>query len=175
MFESLKNKFKEHNESNSPENMSFDFKLFFIYHIAMMVLFGARPIDDPLIQVIFASVIFTTLCIISIIHKFKYSWSWPGLTLTSIPAIIFNLVFLYAFFAFSSYAMAGNIDIPDIQNADFEALIKQSWTTMVKAFNHPVLTPWFLGGAGIVAFNILSSLKVVSLKKDEFEAQCNVS
>ncbi|ELR63155.1 hypothetical protein C942_04051 [Photobacterium marinum] len=38
-----------------------------------------------------------------------------------------------------------------------------------------MFTPWFLAGAGIGFMNSLVSLKIVTLKKSEFEAQCRNS
>lgn len=175
MLESLLNKFKAKNEKHSPGNMSFDFKLFFVYHIAMMILFGERPIESPLNQAMFAMALGIALIVASIIYKAKYNWSWPGLSVTSIPIVIFNIIFLYAFFAFSAYTIVSNGNIPDIKNTDILLLIQESWGVMLQAFNHPALTPWFLGGAGIMVFNTLSSLNLVCSNKDEFEAQCNVS
>ena len=171
----LLKKNEEKNEENSPQNMSFDFKLFFVYHIAMMILFGARPIDNPINQAIFAGSIGTAILIISVAHKIKYRWNWPGLSWTSIPASIFNLAFLYGFFAFAGYSMNPNVSAPDFLRTDIFALLQELWTIMLQGFNLPTFTPWFLAGIGIMVFGILSNLKLVTLKKDEFEAQCNPS
>ncbi len=175
MFEKLKKQIKDKNESNSPQNMSFDFKLFFAYHIAMMILFGARPIEDPFCQAMFALALGGVLFVLSLTNKIKRNWSWPGLSISSIPTTIFNLVFLYLFFAFAAYSMNPKVGVPDFENTELTVLLQDSWAVMQHAFNQPVFTPWFLAGAGIMVFNILTNLKLVCLKKDEFEAQCNGS
>lgn len=118
MFESLRKKIRENNEDNSSKNISFDFKLMFLYHIFMMILFGVRPLDNSVDQVLFAFALGFLLFAISIIHKFKAKWRWPGLSLTSIPGVIFNIVFSYVFFAFAAYSMNANIPAPDFQSDD---------------------------------------------------------
>jgi len=84
----------------------------------MMILFGVRPLDNSVDQVLFAFALGFLLFAISIIHKFKAKWRWPGLSLTSIPGVIFNIVFSYVFFAFAAYSMNANIPAPDFQSDD---------------------------------------------------------
>ena len=113
--------------------------------------------------------------LVSFFNKLKSNWSWPGLSITSIPAITFNLAFTYIFLAFASYAMTTGGDFPDVSFANFEPLLIESWTVILKAASNPVFTPWYLAGLGIAFMNSMVSLKVATLKKSEFEAQCGNS
>tara|TARA_R110001583_G_scaffold118468_1_gene269895 strand:- start:235 stop:762 length:528 start_codon:yes stop_codon:yes gene_type:complete len=175
MFETIKKKINESNEENSPKNMSLDFKLMFVFHIAMMILLVIRPIDNAQDQVIFSLILASVLVAISIGHKMKNKWSWPGLKIMSIPGVIFNLLFLYVFFAFTAYAMTPNtmpssIELDSILTRAVEAL-----PVIVDAIFIPAFTPWYMAGLGIFLFNILSSLNLTTQKKSEFEAQCENS
>ena len=172
MFETIKNKLDESNKENSPKNMSFDFKLMFVYHIAMMVLFGARPIDNAYDQIIFAIALGVILIVASGFHKLKHNWSWPGLDIMNIPGVIFSLLFFYVFFGFTAYAMNPDIPEPEIQLDNLPAIAKEAWPIIMQAISIPTFTPWYLAGFGIVAFNILSSLNLANQKKSEFESQC---
>jgi len=175
MFESIKRKLDEQNKDNDQENMSFDSKLMFVYHIVMMILFGLRPIANPIHQVYLAIVLLVALVLISFIHKLKSKWSWPGISFSSIPSITFNLIFTYAFLAFVSYTMTSGGDLPAVSLANIEALAIESWGVILQAASVPVFTPWFLAGIGIAIMNSLVSLKLATLKKSEFEAQCSNS
>ena len=156
-------------------NMSFDFKLMFVYHIAMMVLFVTRPIDSAYGQILLAVVLGVLLTVASAIHKVKHNWSWPGIKITSIPSVILSLLFLYMFFSFTAYAMNPNIPIPEVQFNNLPTLAIEAWPIIVQAISIPVFTPWYLAGIGIVAFNVLSSLNFATQKKSEFESQCGNS
>ena len=172
MFESIKNKFIEGNKNSSIRNISFDFKLMFVYHITMMVLFCVRPPINAKLQIIFTMLLAITLFIVSIIHKVKSRWVWPGLSLLSIPSIIFQLIFLYLFFTLASYSMNSSYSVADIPFDSLTLFVKETWPIILQAMYRPVLTPWFFAGFGIVMFNILGSLSLVTQDKSEFESQC---
>lgn len=155
--------------------MSFDFKLMFVFHIVMMALFGARPFDNAKDQILLAIGLGCVLVIVSIVHKMKSKWSWPGLTAMSIPGAALNVVFLYIFFAFAAYTMHPSIPVPEIEFSSIIQLIGKSWPVILQAISIPVVTPWYLAGVGIVVFNVLTSLKIVTIKKAEFESQCRDS
>lgn len=175
MLDSLKNKINKNQQKTSNENISFDYKLFFAYHLGMMVLFGARPIEEPINQAIFAGALGITMLILSIAHKIKYRWQRPSLTMANFTAALLNFAILYGFLAFAAYTLTPNISTPDFDNIDLMTLIQESWGVLMYAFNLPDLTPWFLAGAGIMVFNVLSRLKQVTIKQDEFKAQCKVN
>ena len=175
MFEAIKRKLDEQNKDNDPKNMSVDFKLMFVYHIVMMILFGFRPIDNPINQVYLAIAVLLALVVASSIHKLKSNWSWPGLSFSSIPSIIFNLVFTYAFLAFASYAITTGGEFPKLSLANIESLLNDSLGVILKAASKSVFTPWYLAAAGICLMNVLTSLNLATTKKTEFEAQCKTS
>jgi hypothetical protein len=175
MFESIKRKLDDQNKDNDPKNMSLDFKLMFVYHIAMMILFGLKPISNPLHQVYLAITLMLALILVSFFNKLKSNWSWPGLSISSIPAITFNLAFTYIFLAFASYAMTTGGSFPDVSLSNLESLLIESWSVILQAASNPVFTPWYLAGIGIAFMNSMVSLKLATLKKTEFEAQCSNS
>ena len=114
MFESIKRKLDDQNKDNEPKNMSLDFKLMCVYQIAMMILFGLGSISNPLYQVYLAITLILALILVSFFNKLKSHWSWPGLSISSIPSITFDLVFTYLFLAFSSYAMTTEGNFPAV-------------------------------------------------------------
>ncbi|MBT1065901.1 hypothetical protein KJY73_20170 [Bowmanella sp. Y26] len=172
MFESIKRKLDEQNKDNDPKNMSLDFKLMFAYHIVMMILFGFRPIENPIHQAYLAIALIMALILASLIHKLKSNWSWPGLSFISIPSITFNIVFTYIFLAFASYAMTKGGNFPAISLDNIEGLVIESWGVILQTASNPIFTPWYLAGLGIAFMNSMVSLKLATLKKSEFEAQC---
>jgi hypothetical protein len=172
MFKTLRKKIGEKNESDSFKSMSFDYKLFTVYHVAMMILFALNPIERPLNQAVFALTLGVSLLATSIFYKIARNWSWPGISAGCIPVVIFNILSYYIFFASAAYMMTPNKHMPGLTTTNIKIFLHETWAVTWQAFNQPIFTPWFLAGAGIVAFNILSSLKLVNLKKDEFEAQC---
>ena len=175
MFESIKRKLEAQSKESDPKNMSLDFKLMFVYHIVMMILFGTRPLDNPIHQAYLAACLASILIIVSSVHKLKANWSWPGLSFTSIPSLALNMIFIYVFLAFSSYAITTGGQLPSVSVANIEALAIESWSIVIQAASIPTLTPWFLGAVGIAFMNSMVSLKLATLTKSEFETQCNHS
>ena len=175
MLKSIRRKLDDQNKDNEPKNMSLDFKLMCVYQIAMMILFGLRPISNPLHQVYLAITLILALTLVSFFNKLKSNWSWPGLSISSIPSIIFDLVFTYLFLAFSSYAMTIGGNFSDVSLANLESLLMESWEVILQAASNPVFTPWYLVGIGIAFMNSMVSLKLATLKKSDFEAQCSSS
>ncbi|WP_036801695.1 hypothetical protein [Photobacterium marinum] len=173
MLKFLKRNLKDQN--NNSEDMSLDFGLMFVYHIAMMILFALRPISNPIHQVYLALVLLVVLVLISSFHKLKCNWSWPGLAFSNVSSLIVNLISTYIFFAFVSYTITSAGDFYEISLENIDVLIIESWNVILQAASNPVFTPWFLAGAGIGFMNSLVSLKIVTLKKSEFEAQCRNS
>ncbi|WP_444915939.1 hypothetical protein [Microbulbifer sp. TRSA007] len=175
MFDSIRKKINQKNEDNSPQNVSLDFKLMFVYHIAMMVLFATRVVDDSSAQASFALVLGLVLVLISTIHKFRAQWKWPGLGIFGVPSALMGVIFVYAFLAFAAYSINPEAEVPSLHEVNYFDLISESWVIIKQVASLPALTPWFLAGAGIGVFNLLSSLKLVATKKSEFEAQCTNS
>lgn len=152
--------------------ISLGFKLMFVYHIVMMVLFIFRPIENPNHQLYLAISLVIIFVLMLVGHKKIKNWFWPGLSFSSIPSVLFNLVFIYIFFAFFSYSMRVTANYPKISLENIQPLFIESWEVMLQAASVPALTLWFLAGLGILIMNSLVSLKLASLKKEGFEAQC---
>jgi hypothetical protein len=175
MFDTFRKGIKQINKDENPKKFSFDFKLMLAYQIVMMTLFVLRPIDSPLHQTYLAVFLAFMLIIISIFHKLRSNWSWPGLSFTSIPSIAFNLVFTYIFLGFSSYIVIPGEKSLEFTFANIESLLIESWGVILQAASIPVLTPWFLSGVGIAFMNSTVSLNLATLKQSEFNAQCGNS
>jgi len=171
MFKSIRNKLNETNNDEIKE-ISLDFKLMFVYHIAMMFLFGTRILDDSIGQALFALVLFIVLVVISALHKIREKWKWPGISMFILPSALLNLAFVYAFLAFVGYTINPDFVLPNLQSINLAVLVTESWAAIITAASYPAMTPWYLAGIGIGAFNLLSNLKLVTSKKSEFEAQC---
>ena len=171
MFKTIRKKFSETNNDEIKES-SLDFKLMFVYHIAMMFLFGTGILDDSITQALFALALFILLVVISALHKLKEKWRWPGISIFILPSALLNLVFVYAFIAFAGYTINPNFVLPNLQSINLTVLITESWGVIITAASYPAKTPWFLAGIGIGVFNLLSNLNLVTSKKSEFEAQC---
>ncbi len=88
MFESIRKKIKVQNRDNSPKNMSFDFKLMFVYHITIMVLFGTGIIDSAVNEALLALVLGVVLLTLSVLRKIKSKWKWPGIGILSVPSAV---------------------------------------------------------------------------------------
>lgn len=163
----------EYNKDNPLNSMSFDFKLMFVYHIAMMILFGAQPFAGAGAQIQFAALLAGVLIIIAATYRIKCRWRWPGFSAKTIPCVILNLIFIYTFFAFSAYSLISNVPTPQITLQGLPDLAIEAWPIIIQAASIPTLTPWYLAGTGILAFNILSSLNLVTQSQSQFMAQCS--
>ena len=164
-FETWRERINKKNEDRSYKNTSFDFKVFGIYHIAMMILFAASPFDNANDQALVALILGFILFGGSVAHKIVTKWKWPGLSPTSIPGSAFNVLFIYIFLAFASYSMTPEIDLPSITIENIAATFEESKSVIMQAASRPRFTPWYLAGIGIGVFNVLSSLNLVSLRK----------
>jgi hypothetical protein len=170
MFEAIRKKIDEQNKDNNPKNMSLDFKLMFVYHISMMVLFGTRVLDNAADQAWFALILFIVLVLISVAHRFREKWKWPGIGILGIPLSLLGVGFVYAFLAFAAYSMNPDLVFPNFKDIRYIDLIADSWSAIITAASVPVFTPWFLAGVGIGVFNLLSSLKLVRVNLVNFFA-----
>lgn len=161
MFRSIFTKTKEQNKKMAPEKISFDFKIMFVYHITMMLLFVTHAIDKAFTQAMLALALGIILVIVSVWHKQKTNWKWPGLKPSSLPKILFNLIVMYAFFSIAAHTARPKMDNFDFNNPDYLKLITDSWRVILKAASDPFFTPWYLAGVGICVFNLLSDLNLI--------------
>lgn len=125
--------------------MSFDFKLFFVFHGCMMVLFiigRAFPIE-VLIGIVGA--LLFVLAGLSIHHRIKSEWHWPGVGIKGLLGVVFSVA-LGLFFLGAA-------------------------TPRISPLN-PTFFPWFAAGGGIILFWILSGLKIVFQSESEFQGHC---
>ncbi|MBM4050520.1 MAG: hypothetical protein FJ279_35950 [Planctomycetes bacterium] len=127
------------------KEMSFDFKLFFVFHGCMMVLFmvgRAIPIQ-ALITIV--SALLVVLAGLSIHHRTKFDWHWPGVGIKGVLSAVLSIA-LGLFFLGAA-------------------------TPRISPLN-PAAFPWFAAGGGIIVFWILSSLKIVFQSESEFQSHC---
>ncbi len=172
MSDSIKNKTTDGKDGGDTKDISFDFKLMFVYHITMMFLFMFNPIEEPLKQLEFAVTLSILLIIASVVHKLRTNWTWPGLSRSSIPSAIFTLIFTYSFLVFSSSTISNMDIISNIDLESLESLMVKSWRSILNAASNPTFTPWYLAGAGIGLMNILVALNLATHKKSAFKVQC---
>lgn len=168
-------RFGQNRKDTNLKDMSLDFKLMFVYHISMMVLFASTFIRNPIHQVYFAAVLATVLVAISITHKYKSNWSWPGFKLSGLLSALFNLVFIYVFLVFSANLLGFSAHGFPQNIESVKVILAEAPDAILLAASNPKLTPWYLGAFGIGIMNILISLRLATLKKDDFEAQCEGS
>lgn len=160
-------------DSNQDSNKgTFDTKLQLVYHLAMMFLFIAKPIADAMQQVYLALLLLIILVAVSCIHKIQSNWTWPGLSISSLPSLVVGLGFTYAFLAFAAYSMVHGEGFPHLSVENFTTKLVEAWPVIKTAALNPVYTPWFLVGLGIAFMNAMVSLRFATLKQSEFDAQC---
>lgn len=158
--------------STKDDTISFDYKLMFFYLFTMGGLAVFNPLDNAIQQVQLAGALLAILCIISIVHKVKHKWSWPGCSLLIIPSILFHLFTSYVMVSFVSYILAGEGHLPSISLAQFLPVLAASFDMIVLAASSPVVTPGYLAGFGILLMNIMVSVKLSTPKTSGFIAQC---
>jgi hypothetical protein len=127
-------------------DMSVDFRLFFAYHISMMVMMIAGQGELSVrIELVITALLVMVLMAISIVHRKENNWRWPGVQGRDIV-----------------YAVGGVVLI---------ALFLYGATPLFPPSTGAAL-PWYLAGLGIGTFNVLSSLKVVNASEADFLMNC---
>ncbi|MBN2702588.1 MAG: hypothetical protein JXR23_00115 [Pontiellaceae bacterium] len=127
------------------KEMSFDFKLFFVFHGCMMLLFMVGrvfPIEVLIEIVIILLVVLTGL---SLRHRMKSGWHWSGVGIKGVLGSVFSVA-LGLFFLGSATPRISPLQ--------------------------PTFFPWFAAGGAIILFWILSCLKVVFQSESEFQSHC---
>jgi len=127
------------------KDMSYDFKLFFAFHICMMILLITGNAIGVVIKLAITVLLAGILLFLSLAHRKKSQWHWPGVTarnvINAIVTIIFGGIFLYAGYPLFSPA-------------------------------NPRLLPFYLAALGIIFFNTLFFLKIVCMAEAEFLRSC---
>jgi hypothetical protein len=135
---------KEPNPKQS-KDMSFEFKLMFVYHGCMMVLFMTGGNFSVRQELLFAAALLLVLGTISMHHRRSNGWCWQGATaknrLAALGGAVLTGVFLYA---------ASPLFPP----------------------SNPRFLPWYLAGFGIGLFNFLQSLRLVHSSEAAFLSDC---
>jgi hypothetical protein len=130
------------------KDMSFEFKLMFVYHGCMMVLFVTGGNFSVRQELLFAGALLFVLGSISMHHRRSNGWHWQGATaknrLAALGGVVLTVVFLYA---------ASPLFPP----------------------SNPRFLPWYLAGFGIGLFNFLQSLRLVHSSEAVFLADCGNS
>jgi hypothetical protein len=127
------------------KDMSFDFKLMFVYHGCMMILFitgGAFSLHQELT---IAGALLLVLITLSIRHRRLTGWRWQSVK----P---------------KNYAMAAGV-------IALMGVFLYAATPLVPASN-PRFLPWFLAGFGIGAFNVLQAVRLVYPSEAAFLVDC---
>jgi hypothetical protein len=127
------------------KDMSFDFKLMFVFHGCMMILFiigGALSVRQELD---FTSALLVVLASLSIRNRRISGWHWHGVkskdVLMASGIVALMSVFLYA------------------ATPQFSPLSSR-------------FLPWYLAGFGIGAFNVMQQLRLVFPSNQAFLADC---
>lgn len=126
--------------------MSVDFRLMFAYHGSMMVMMMAGVGLSLQQEILITIALVTALVSISLRHRARLGWQWPGAKGKDVLTAIGTAI-LVVFFLFSA--------------------------TPLFPIDSRIL-PWYLGGAGIGTFGILSALKIATGTETEFLLHCTV-
>ena len=127
------------------KEMSFDFKLFFVFHGCMMVLFMIGRAFPIQVLIGIVSLLLVVLTSLSIRHRVKSVWHWPGVGVKGVLGVVFSIAVGLFFLG--------------------------SVTPRISPLNSAFF-PWFAAGGGIILFWILSGLKIVFLSESEFQSYC---
>jgi|GEM_PF-1636163 len=127
------------------KEMSLDFKLMFVYHGSMMVLFIAGQDLSVRQEITLTGILAVVLVAISLRHRRVMNWRWPSVRPRNVLWASFGAVAI-AFFLFSA--------TPLFPPSDHHAL------------------PWYFAGLGIGVFGILTSLRVVNTSEADFLLNC---
>lgn len=130
---------------NQWKDLSFEFRLMFVYHGCMMVLMIIGGSFSSRQELVFTGVLLFMLTSLSIRHRRAAGWRWQGVKsknlLGAAGGAALTGVFLYA-------------------------------ATPHFPPSNPRFLPWFLAGFGIGTFNVLRALRLVHGSEAEFLADC---
>lgn len=127
------------------KDTTLDFKLLFVYHGTMMVMFAAGQSLTVREEVLVTLLLLAVLVAISIRHRRKTNWHWPGIGFREFLYALWA-IFVVGFFLFGATPLFPPLELSTL--------------------------PWYLAGIGIGLFGILSALRVVSNSETEFLRQC---
>jgi hypothetical protein len=121
---------------------SLEYQGMFAYHIAMMAMMVTGLVPVPY-EIAVAGGIVAVIATASIGRRQSLDWQWPGLA-------------RYDLLKAALIVAAGAVFLY-VATVNFKA-------------DDPHLMPWFLAGLGIILFNVLSQLKLVTFSEEAFAA-----
>jgi hypothetical protein len=127
------------------KDMSVDFRLLFVFHGSMMVLMMTGGGLSLLQEVFIVATLVAILVSISMRHRARTNWHWPGVGDKDVLSAIGAAVAI-AFFLFGATPL-----FPPLS---------------------PRILPWYLAGINIGIFGILSALKLVHASEVDFLLHC---
>jgi hypothetical protein len=137
---------KSENYPRKWRDMSFDYKLMFVYHGCMMLLFAGGGFFTTRQELVFVAVLVPSLTTLSLRHRSQVGWRWQGVSnkeiFLALGEVILVVVFLYA-------------------------------ATPLFPPRTPQALPWYLAGAGIGAFGLLGALNLARGSEAQFLADCH--
>lgn len=125
--------------------MSLDFKLMFVWHGCMMILFATGGFFTTRQELIFAAILMTVLLLLAMRHRRTRNWHWQGVEPKQVfgagGGVLLTIAFLFA-------------------------------ATPLFPPSKPQALPWYLAGFGIGAMNFLSALRLARTSESQFIADC---
>lgn len=129
-------------------DMSFEFRLMFVYHGSMMLLMVLGGAISAGLEAAIAAALLAVFAVLSARRRQAMGWRWGGAGLKGVLGAVLAVA-LVAFFLFAV-------------------------TPLFPPFNAQAL-PWYLAGVGIGLFNVLQSLKFVHLAEADYVADCRAA
>jgi hypothetical protein len=127
------------------EDMSLDFKLMFVYHGCMTILFIVGGAFSTKQELGIAGVLVAVIMSISMRHRREAGWRWQGIETKNLLMAAGGLA-LTGFLLFSA--------------------------TPLFPPSNPSALPWYLAGFGIGTFNFLQALRVIQPSEAAFLTDC---
>ena len=121
--------------------MSYDFKLMFLYHVSMMVLFSTGQALSLGIEVAIAIGLLLVGTLLGIRHRRTTPWVWPGVSVSRLLGATVTICLAGLFLA-----------------------------AAVPLFppTNPAALPWYLAAFGLFVFGTLHTLKVVAFAEADY-------
>jgi hypothetical protein len=123
--------------------MSFDTKLFFAFHVCIMVMFVLGGALTVSLEIAIALGLSTIALIASVLYRYREGWRWRGVGLKQ------------ALGAIGGIALVGLMFVAVGQFG---------------SYTNPHILPWFIACVGIGTFNAPASLRLVQPSETEFAA-----
>ena len=121
--------------------MSYDFKLMFLYHGSMMLLFVTGQALSLAAELTIAAALLVAGTLLGIRHRRATPWVWPGVSVSRLLGAAAT-VFLGGLFLFAA--------------------------TPLFPPTNPGSLPWYLAGFGIILFATLNTLRLVAFAEADY-------